>query len=118
MSMLPADTPTTCNSIVFLKYLLKHNKEVPIVIGPGGIVYITDHLARALYDVGVNTWKKITKSTVHADLQSSGPDAEFVKQHISSPIITELLHWNWNLKRHERAAACSASRGLLWVLVV
>jgi hypothetical protein len=63
----------------FLKYLLKHNKEEPIIIGTGGIFYITNHhhLARALYDVGAsktyctivdnrmifgNTWKKITKS--------------------------------------------------------
>ena len=40
----------------FLKYLLKHDKEEPIVIGPGGIFYITDHhhLARALYDLGVS----------------------------------------------------------------
>lgn len=40
----------------FLKYLLKHDKEEPVVIGPGGIFYITDHhhLARALYDLGVS----------------------------------------------------------------
>jgi len=37
----------------FLKYLRKHGKEEPVVIGPGGIFYITDHhhLARALYDM-------------------------------------------------------------------
>ena len=41
----------------FLRYLWKHNKEEPVVIGPGGIFYITDHhhLARALHDVGVST---------------------------------------------------------------
>jgi hypothetical protein len=41
----------------FLKYLLKHNKEEPVIIGPGGIFYITDHhhLARALSDDGVST---------------------------------------------------------------
>jgi hypothetical protein len=40
----------------FLKYLLKHNKEEPVIIGPGGIFYITDHhhLARALYDAGAS----------------------------------------------------------------
>jgi len=40
----------------FLKYLLKHDKEEPVIIGPGGIFYITDHhhLARALYDVGAS----------------------------------------------------------------
>jgi hypothetical protein len=40
----------------FLRYLWKHNKEEPVVIGPGGIFYITDHhhLARALSDVGVS----------------------------------------------------------------
>lgn len=40
-----------------LSYLLKHNKEEPIVIGPGGVFYITDHhhQARALYEVGVST---------------------------------------------------------------
>ena len=40
----------------FLKYLLKHNKEEPVIVGPGGIFYITDHhhLARALYDVGAS----------------------------------------------------------------
>jgi hypothetical protein len=38
----------------FLKYLLKHDKEEPVVIGPSGVFYITDHhhLARALYDIG------------------------------------------------------------------
>jgi hypothetical protein len=37
----------------FLKYLLKHGKEEPVIIGPGGVFYITDHhhLARALYDL-------------------------------------------------------------------
>jgi hypothetical protein len=37
----------------FLKYLLKHEKEEPVIIGPGGVFYITDHhhLARALYDI-------------------------------------------------------------------
>jgi hypothetical protein len=37
----------------FLKYLLKHDKEEPVIIGPGGVFYITDHhhLARALYDL-------------------------------------------------------------------
>jgi len=41
----------------FLGYLLKHNKEEPIVIGPGGVFYITDHhhQARALYEVGIST---------------------------------------------------------------
>ena len=41
----------------FLKYLVKHNKEEPVIIGPGGIFYITDHhhLARALYEVGAST---------------------------------------------------------------
>ncbi len=40
----------------FLKYLLKHNKEEPVIIGPGGTFYITDHhhLARALYEVGAS----------------------------------------------------------------
>ena len=27
----------------FLKYLLRHDKEEPVIIGPGGIFYITDH---------------------------------------------------------------------------
>jgi len=41
----------------FLKYLLRHNKEEPVIIGPGGIFYVTDHhhLARALYQVGAST---------------------------------------------------------------
>ena len=40
----------------FLKYLLRHDKAEPVIIGPGGIFYITDHhhLARALYDVGAS----------------------------------------------------------------
>ena len=40
----------------FLKYLAKHNKEEPVIIGPGGIFYITDHhhLAPALYEVGAS----------------------------------------------------------------
>ena len=38
----------------FFKYLLKHDKEEPVIIGPRGVFYITDHhhLARALYDIG------------------------------------------------------------------
>ena len=41
----------------FLDYLLRHDKEEPVIIGPGGIFYITDHhhLARALDDVGAST---------------------------------------------------------------
>jgi hypothetical protein len=40
----------------FLKYLRKHDKEEPVVIGPNGTFYITDHhhLARALYDIGAS----------------------------------------------------------------
>src|SRR5215813_78461 len=40
----------------FLKHLLRHGKEEPVIIGPGGIFYITDHhhLARALYDLGLS----------------------------------------------------------------
>jgi hypothetical protein len=38
----------------FLKYLRRHDKIERIIIGPGGIFYVTDrhHLARALYDLG------------------------------------------------------------------
>jgi hypothetical protein len=52
--------------------LLKHNKEEPIVIGPGGIVYITDHhhLARALYDVGASQ----TYCTIVDNLSDAKPD--------------------------------------------
>src|SRR5262245_15081635 len=41
----------------FLKYLVRHDKEEPVIIGPGGNFYITDHhhLARALYEVGAST---------------------------------------------------------------
>lgn len=40
----------------FLKYLLRHGKEEPVIIGPRGIFYIIDHhhLARALYDLGLS----------------------------------------------------------------
>jgi hypothetical protein len=40
----------------FLAYLRNHEKEEPVIIGPQGIFYITDHhhLARALYDIGVS----------------------------------------------------------------
>jgi len=56
----------------FLKYLLKHNKEEPVVIGPGGIFYITDHhhLARALYNVGEST----TYCTIVDNLSDAKPD--------------------------------------------
>ena len=56
----------------FLKYLLKHNKEEPIIIGPGGIFYITDHhhLARALYDVGASQ----TYCTIVDNLSDAKPD--------------------------------------------
>jgi hypothetical protein len=56
----------------FLKYLLKHKKEEPIIIGPGGIFYITDHhhLARALYDVGASK----TYCTVVDNLLDTKPD--------------------------------------------
>ena len=56
----------------FLNYLLKHNKEEPIIIGPGGIFYITDHhhLARALYDVGASN----TYCTIVENLSNANPD--------------------------------------------
>jgi len=57
----------------FLNYLLKHNKEEPVIIGPGGIFYITDHhhLARALYDVGaLNTY-----CTIVENLSDAKPNA-------------------------------------------
>jgi hypothetical protein len=55
-----------------LSYLLKHNKLEPIVIGPGGIFYITDHhhLARALYEVGETT----TCCNIVNNLSDTKPD--------------------------------------------
>ncbi len=61
----------------FLSYLRKDNKEEPVIIGPGGIFYITDHhhLARALYQIGVTeTYCKIVDN-----LSGAEPDA-FWKQ--------------------------------------
>jgi hypothetical protein len=56
----------------FLNYLLKHKKEEPVIIGPGGIFYITDrhHLARALYDVGASK----TYCTIVDNLSDAQPD--------------------------------------------
>ncbi len=57
----------------FLAYLRKHEKEEPVVIGPGGDFYITDHhhLARALYEIGVaETYCAITDN-----LMDEQPDA-------------------------------------------
>jgi len=47
----------TGNLSMILSNMVKHNKEEPVIIGPGGIFYITDHhhLARALYEIGVST---------------------------------------------------------------
>jgi hypothetical protein len=61
----------------FFKYLLKKNKEEPVIIGPGGIFYITDHhhLARALYDVG----QLKTYCTIVDNLSDAKPD-DFWKQ--------------------------------------
>jgi hypothetical protein len=58
----------------FLNYLLKHNKEEPIIIGPGGLFYLTDHhhLARALYDVGASN----TYCTIVENLSNAKPDDE------------------------------------------
>jgi hypothetical protein len=41
----------------FLAHLRKHDRIEPVVIGPTGVLYITDHhhLARALYEVGEAT---------------------------------------------------------------
>ena len=41
----------------FLIHMRKHNRIEPIVVGPGGVFYLTDrhHLARALYDLGETT---------------------------------------------------------------
>jgi hypothetical protein len=41
----------------FLAHLRKHDRVEPVVIGPAGILYITDHhhLARALYELGQAT---------------------------------------------------------------
>jgi hypothetical protein len=56
----------------FLNYLRKHNKVEPIVVGPGGIFYITDHhhLARALYEVGATT----TYCNIINNLSGTKPD--------------------------------------------
>jgi hypothetical protein len=61
----------------FLKYLLRHNKEEPVIIGPGGIFYITDHhhLARALYEVGASK----TYCTIVDNLSNAKAD-DFWKQ--------------------------------------
>jgi hypothetical protein len=61
----------------FLSYLRKDKRQEPVVIGPSGIFYITDHhhLARALYQIGVTeTYCKIVD-----DLSGMKPDA-FWKQ--------------------------------------
>ncbi len=57
----------------FLSYLRKHEKEEPVIIGPGGVFYITDHhhLARALYEIGVTR----TYCTVIDNLSGTKPDA-------------------------------------------
>ncbi len=56
----------------FLAHLLKHDKEEPVVIGPGGAFYITDHhhLARALYDIGVPE----TYCSIIENLSADKPD--------------------------------------------
>ena len=51
----------------------KHNRIEPIVVGPGGAFYITDHhhLARALYDLGAAA----TYCKVVANLSETNPEA-------------------------------------------
>lgn len=53
----------------FLTYLWKERNREPVIIGPHGIFYITDHhhLARALYDLGVaETYCTIIGNRSHA----------------------------------------------------
>jgi hypothetical protein len=52
----------------FLEHLKKHNRVEPVVIGPGGLFYITDHhhLARALQEAGATT----TYCRISANLSS------------------------------------------------
>ena len=56
----------------FLAHLRKHNRVEPVVVGPTGALYITDHhhLARALYELGQAT----TYCEVLDNLSSSNLD--------------------------------------------
>src|SRR5215467_14408799 len=53
----------------FLAHLRKHDRVEPVVIGPAGVLYITDHhhLARALYEIG----QAVTYCKVLDNLSSS-----------------------------------------------
>jgi hypothetical protein len=57
----------------FRAWVRKREKEEPVIVGPGGVLYITDHhhLARALADIGVAE----TYCTITANLSDSTPDA-------------------------------------------
>jgi len=57
----------------FLAHLRKHDRVEPVVIGPAGVLYITDHhhLARALYEIG----QAMTYCKVLDNLSSSNLDA-------------------------------------------
>jgi hypothetical protein len=57
----------------FLAHLRKHDRVEPVVVGPSGVLYITDHhhLARALYELGQTT----TYCKVLDNLSTSNLDA-------------------------------------------
>jgi hypothetical protein len=56
----------------FLKYLEKHDRIEPVVVGPSGVLYITDHhhLARALREIGV----VVTYCRVLDNMSNSSPE--------------------------------------------
>jgi hypothetical protein len=61
----------------FLKYVLKHDKQEPVIVGPNGIFYITDHhhMARALYEVGASE----TYCEIIDNLSNVNPDEFWIR---------------------------------------
>jgi hypothetical protein len=53
----------------FMKYLEDHDRIEPMIVGPAGLFYITDHhhLARALYEIGAkNTYCRVVDNLSHS----------------------------------------------------
>jgi hypothetical protein len=76
----------------FLAHLKKHDRVEPVIIGPAGAFYITDHhhLARALQDIGATT----TYCRIVKNLSSSEPDVFWKYMSDNNDVYLRDAHGN------------------------
>jgi hypothetical protein len=74
----------------FLKHLKKHDRIEPVVVGPAGTFYITDHhhLARALQEIGATT----TYCRIVENLSNSEDDAFWKYMHDNNEVYLRDAH--------------------------